>query len=127
MIKRRATGRDSVPWRLWTASGAVSDGFVLPRVGVLTAVTFVLMMLSIPVPGGSTVHFSGVALLALSFGGWTAFLCVTLVLLMQATMFGVGGTLVDKELVEAGGGGGVAGDDDDGCAEVDEVGRRTVG
>lgn len=63
----------------------------LPQLGVLTAVTFVLMMLSIPLPGGATVHFTGVAVLAILFGGWTAFLCVSLVLLMQAALFGTGG------------------------------------
>ncbi len=67
------------------------DAVALPRVGVLTALAFVLMMISIPIPGGSTVHFGGVALLALTFGGWTAFVCISLVLLMQAGLFGVGG------------------------------------
>ena len=80
---------------LWTLGlrrvRASLDVQALPRVGVLTAMAFVLMMVSIPVPGGSTIHFSGVAMIALLFGGWTAFVCISMVLLMQAAMFGVGG------------------------------------
>ena len=67
------------------------DATALPRVGVLTAVAFVLMTLSVPMPGGSTMHFSGVALLAVVFGAWTAFVCATLVLAMQAGLLGIGG------------------------------------
>lgn len=70
---------------------ATLDATALPRVGVLTAVAFVLMTLSIPVPGGSTIHFGGIALIAVLFGAWTAFVCATLVLAMQAGLLGIGG------------------------------------
>lgn len=75
----------------WGARRSRLDARTLPRLGVLTAVAFVLMMLSIPIPGGSTIHFTGVGVLAVVYGGWTAFLCISLVLLLQATMFGAGG------------------------------------
>ena len=80
---------------LWTVGArrvrARMDARALPQLGVLTAVAFVLMMLSIPIPGGSTIHFTGVGVLAVLFGGWTAFLCISLVLAMQALLFGAGG------------------------------------
>lgn len=64
---------------------------VIPLLGVLTATSFVLMMLAVPMPGGTTAHASGVPLLAVCFGPWTAFLAVSLVLVMQAVVLGVGG------------------------------------
>ena len=63
----------------------------MPQLAVLTALAFVLMMLTIPVPGGSSVHFSGIALIAILFGVWPSFLCVSMVLLLQATLLGAGG------------------------------------
>ena len=75
----------------WGARRTQLDARTLPQLGVLTAVAFVLMMLSIPIPGGSTIHFTGVGVLAVLHGGWTAFLCVSLVLAMQAALFGAGG------------------------------------
>lgn len=81
----------------------------LPQIGVLTAACFVLMMLSIPLPGGATVHFTGVAVLAVLFGAWTAFLCVSLVLLLQATLLGTGGiTSLAVGALAIGGLGGVS-------------------
>ncbi|HSJ48516.1 MAG TPA: energy-coupling factor ABC transporter permease [Gammaproteobacteria bacterium] len=67
------------------------DEETLPYIAVLTALSFVLMMVALPLPGGTTAHASGIALLAVSFGVWTAFLAVSLVLLMQALLFGDGG------------------------------------
>jgi len=67
------------------------DVDTLPRLAVLTALAFVLMMLAMPLPGGSTVHAAGIALLAVNFGVWTAFLAISLVLAMQALLFGMGG------------------------------------
>jgi len=63
----------------------------LPVLAALTGFAFVLMTLAVPVPGGTTAHASGVALLALLFGVWTCFLSVSLVLLLQALLFGAGG------------------------------------
>jgi len=63
----------------------------LPRLAVLTALAFVLMMIAIPLPGGTSVHAAGIGILAVMFGVWVPFICVSLVLLLQALMFGVGG------------------------------------
>lgn len=67
------------------------DAETLPFLAVLTALSFVLMMIALPLPGGTTAHAAGIALLAVNFGVWTAFLAVSLVLAMQALLFGAGG------------------------------------
>ncbi len=63
----------------------------IPRLAVVTAFSFVAMMVMVPLPGGTSAHATGIALLALLFGVWTAFLAVSLVLLLQALLFGAGG------------------------------------
>lgn len=70
---------------------ATLDEETLPYIAVLTALSFVLMMVAIPLPGGTTAHAAGIALLAVNFGVWMAFLAVSLVLAMQALLFGDGG------------------------------------
>ncbi len=67
------------------------DAATLPRLAVVTATAFVLMMITVPLPGGTTVHVSGIGMLAVLFGVWNAFLSLSLVLLLQALMFGDGG------------------------------------
>lgn len=63
----------------------------IPYLSVMTAVAFTLMMIAVPLPGGTTAHASGIALLALLFDVWLAFLCISLVLIMQALLFAQGG------------------------------------
>jgi len=67
------------------------DEEAIPRVAVTTAFSFVLMMILLPLPGGISVHATGIGLLAVLFGVWTAFLSISLVLLLQALLFGAGG------------------------------------
>lgn len=97
---------------LWTLGArrarAQLDVRALPQVGVLTAVAFVLNAIAIPIPGGTTVHFTGVALLALVFGFWPAFLAMSLVLALQATVIGAGGITALPVSALALGGGGAA-------------------
>ena len=50
------------------------DDRTLPLLAALTAFAFVVMMIMIPLPGGTTVHASGVAILAIAFGIWTSFI-----------------------------------------------------
>ncbi|ACG71767.1 cobalamin (vitamin B12) biosynthesis CbiM protein [Anaeromyxobacter sp. K] len=66
----------------------------LPVVGALTALAFVVQTLAIPVPGGTSTHLVGVTLLALLYDPLLAFLCQSLVLLLQALFFGAGGVTV---------------------------------
>lgn len=67
------------------------DADTLPFLATLTALSFVLMAIALPLPGGTTAHAAGIALLAVNFGVWTAFVAVSLVLAMQALLFGAGG------------------------------------
>lgn len=63
----------------------------LPLIGALSAMSFVIMMLNIPIPGGTSGHAVGAVLIALLFGPWVSFISVSLVLLIQALLFGDGG------------------------------------
>ena len=67
---------------------AVLDERGIPLLAVVTALAFVLSMIAIPLPGGTTVHATGIGLLAVLFGVWTAFASLSLVFLMQALLFG---------------------------------------
>jgi len=66
----------------------------LPVIGSLTALAFVVQTIMIPVPGGTSTHLVGVMLLALLFHPLVAFVCESLVLLVQALFFGAGGITV---------------------------------
>lgn len=63
----------------------------IPLIAGVSAISFVMMLIAIPFPGGITMHLSGVAIIALLFGPWIAFSAVSLVLLIQALLFGEGG------------------------------------
>lgn len=63
----------------------------IPLIAGVSALSFVLMLIVIPFPGGTTMHLGGVAIIALLFGPWTAFGSLSLVLLIQALLFGEGG------------------------------------
>ncbi len=90
----------------WIPAGAVAAGTValatrkvrrdfqdrmVPKLAVTTALAFVLGSVAIPIPGGTSVHATGVALLALQFGVAPAYLALTGVLVLQALGFGIGG------------------------------------
>jgi len=66
----------------------------LPVVGSLTALAFVVQTIMIPVPGGTSTHLVGVTLLALLYHPLVAFVCESLVLVVQALFFGAGGITV---------------------------------
>jgi cobalt/nickel transport system permease protein len=66
----------------------------LPVIGSLTALAFVIQTIMIPVPGGTSTHLVGVMLLALLYHPLVAFVCESLVLLVQALFFGAGGITV---------------------------------
>jgi len=63
----------------------------LPRVAVLSAGIFVAQMLNFPIGGGTTGHLIGGALLAILAGPALAIVGMTVVLIIQALMFGDGG------------------------------------
>jgi len=63
----------------------------LPRTAVLCAGIFVAQMLNFPIGGGTTGHLIGAALLAILVGPLMAIVGITVVLIIQALMFGDGG------------------------------------
>ena len=63
----------------------------LPVLASLSALSFVIMMFNIPIPGGTSGHALGVALITIVFGRWIGFLSLSLVLFIQALLFGDGG------------------------------------
>ena len=63
----------------------------LPLLSSLSALSFIIMMFNIPIPGGTSGHALGVALLAIVFGPWVASLALSVVLFIQALVFGDGG------------------------------------
>ena len=63
----------------------------LPLIGGLSALSFIIMMFNIPIPGGTSGHAVGAALIAILFNPWIGFISVSLVLLIQSVVFGDGG------------------------------------
>ena len=63
----------------------------LPLIGALSALSFIVMMFNIPIPGGTSGHAVGAVLIAILFNPWIGFISVSLVLLIQALVFGDGG------------------------------------
>jgi cobalt/nickel transport system permease protein len=85
------------------------DETLLPRLAVLAALAFVLMSVMLPLPGGTSVHASGIGILAVVFGPWLTFAVVSLVLLLQALLLGAGGvTVLPVNALAMGLGGSVA-------------------
>ncbi len=65
----------------------------VPLMAVLAAFIFAAQMLNFPVAGGTSGHFAGGALAAILLGPWAGVLVLTLVLVIQALVFGDGGIL----------------------------------
>ena len=77
----------------WAARGLRQrlDEETVPRLAVITALAYVIGLVMLPLPGGSSGHLVGIAMLAMLFGIRLAFLSYSLVLLLQALLFGAGG------------------------------------
>lgn len=78
---------------VWAARGLRErlDEAQIPRVALTTALAYGLGLVMLPLPGGTSGHALGVAMLALLFGLRLAFLAYSGVLLLQALLFGAGG------------------------------------
>lgn len=61
--------------------------------GICSAFSFLLMMFNVPLPGGTTGHAVGGALIALLLGPEPACIAVSVALALQALLFGDGGIL----------------------------------
>jgi len=65
----------------------------LPQLGIGAALTFLMMMYNVPLPGGTTGHAVGGTLIAILMGPSAACVSVSVALLLQALLFGDGGIL----------------------------------
>ena len=63
----------------------------IPYLGTAAAFSFIIMMFNLPVPGGTTGHAVGSAVIAILFGPWAATIAVSVALFIQALIFGDGG------------------------------------
>ncbi len=63
----------------------------VPLLAVGAAFSFVIMMINVPIPGGTTGHAVGAVLVAILLGPWSACIAVTVALVVQALLFGDGG------------------------------------
>ncbi|MCR4428263.1 MAG: cobalt transporter CbiM [Caldiserica bacterium] len=63
----------------------------VPLLAFGTAFIFIIMMFNVPIPGGTTGHAVGASLVTILLGPWAASLATSLVLLIQALVFGDGG------------------------------------
>jgi cobalt/nickel transport system permease protein len=84
------------------------DPASVPRLAVATAASFALMLVTVPLPGGTTVHVTGIGMIAVLFGVWNGFLALSLVYLLQAFMLGDGGVTALPVMALAAGLGGSA-------------------
>src|SRR5919206_1019136 len=62
-----------------------------PLLAVFSALSFIVMMFNLPLPGGTTGHAVGVGIAAIVLGPWGSMLAVSVALLIQALFFGDGG------------------------------------
>ena len=63
----------------------------VPILAIGAAFSFVIMMLNVPIPGGTTGHAVGSVLVAILLGPWAACIAITVALVIQALLFGDGG------------------------------------
>lgn len=75
----------------FAAKRSTFDDEKLSFLASLSSFSFILMMITIPLPGGTSAHLSGIALLAIVFGPLSAALAASLVLVVEAVVFGEGG------------------------------------
>ncbi|MCI0616117.1 cobalt transporter CbiM [bacterium] len=79
----------------WFAAGrkvkSVFRNRMLPLMALMSAFCFVIQMLNIPLPGGTTGHAVGASLTALILGVWPSVIAVSIALTIQALFFGDGG------------------------------------
>jgi cobalt/nickel transport system permease protein len=63
----------------------------VPMLALAAAFTFVIMMFNVPIPGGSTGHAVGGAIIGIVLGPWAGVIAISVALVLQALMFGDGG------------------------------------
>ncbi len=64
---------------------------LVPLLSVMAALSFVVMMFNLPLPGGTTGHAVGVGIATIILGPWASILAISVALAIQAVFFGDGG------------------------------------
>jgi len=62
-----------------------------PHLAMASAFSFVVMIIAVPLPGGTTAHVTGATLVAILLGPWAAVIAVSVALMIQSLVFGDGG------------------------------------
>ncbi|MDD5406359.1 MAG: cobalt transporter CbiM [Sulfurovaceae bacterium] len=70
-----------------------NDDSAVTFLSSMTAFAFMVMMINVPIPGGTSGHAVGMGALAILLGPWVAFFCISIALFFQAVIFGDGGIL----------------------------------
>ncbi len=78
-------------WLAGRAAKRTLSARKVPLLAIGAAFSFVIMMFNIPIPGGSTGHATGAPLVAILLGPWAGVLVISVVLAVQAFLFGDGG------------------------------------
>jgi cobalt/nickel transport system permease protein len=88
-----ATYAAAIPFWVWAGNKLKKTltGARAPLLGLAAAFSFVVMMLNVPIPGGTTGHAVGAALIAILLGPAEAIIAVSVALAVQALVFGDGG------------------------------------
>ena len=63
----------------------------IPYLGMASAFSFLIMMFNLPIPGGTTGHAVGSAIIAIILGPWASVIAVSVALIIQALIFSDGG------------------------------------
>jgi cobalt/nickel transport system permease protein len=66
----------------------------VPMMGLLTALFFAAMMMNVPMIGPTTAHLLGAAAIGLILGPFAGLISMTIILVLQALLFGDGGLIV---------------------------------
>ncbi len=64
---------------------------LVPLLSVMAALSFVIMMFNLPLPGGTTGHAVGVGVSTIILGPWASILAISIALAIQSVFFGDGG------------------------------------
>ncbi|MCL4339258.1 cobalt transporter CbiM [Patescibacteria group bacterium] len=69
------------------------DSKTIPLISLFSALSFLIMMFNVPLPGGTTGHAVGTVISSIILGPWIGMLTTTVALIIQALFFGDGGIL----------------------------------
>ncbi len=69
------------------------DSKTIPLISLFSALSFLIMMFNVPLPGGTTGHAVGTVISSIILGPWIGMLTTTVALVIQALFFGDGGIL----------------------------------